>query len=70
MEFLARLAIGYGSGLAPTSDDWQQWLPSTFAIAHYFAFTSMMPDDAGCSAVAGCPDMGWCWASVVSCFSC
>ena len=30
----------------------------TFAIAHYFAFTSMMPEDAGCSAVAGCPEMG------------
>jgi hypothetical protein len=27
-------------------------------IALYFPFTSMVPEDAGCSAVAGCPDMG------------
>jgi hypothetical protein len=24
----------------------------------YFPFTSMVPEGAGCSAVAGCPDMG------------
>ena len=28
------------------------------SIARYFAFTTMMPEDAGCSAVVGCPDMG------------
>ena len=27
-------------------------------IALYFPFTSMVPEDAGCSAEAGCPDIG------------
>ena len=27
-------------------------------IALYFPFTSMVPEDAGCSEVAGCPDIG------------
>jgi hypothetical protein len=32
--------------------------PLTLAIAHYFAFTSMMPEDAGCSAVGGMSGYG------------
>jgi hypothetical protein len=39
-------------------------------IALYFPFTSMVPEDAGCSAVRGCPDTGLCCASVVSCLAC
>ena len=32
--------------------------PDGMRIALYFPFTPMVPEDAGCSAVAGCPDMG------------
>ena len=31
---------------------------SGISFAVHFSFTSMVPEDAGCSAVAGCPDVG------------
>ena len=35
--------------------DKQWWAPGE---NFYFDFTSMVPEEAGCSAVAGWPDMG------------
>ena len=58
MDFLTRACHRLWQQTSPASNDWQAMARLNFAIAHYFAFTSMMPDDAGCSAVAGCPDMG------------
>jgi hypothetical protein len=54
---LAQLTFGDASASSVASNASNSGLP-LLGENSYFDFTSIVPEEAGCSAVAGWPDMG------------